>query len=363
MEIDPDLVARITQEVASQVTAKLTSATRAPAMLVREIWSAWAPMVTKRKDQLVVEAHSWYVHEMRFQGPDGETTLGDLRWDDCKSPVVDAWRSALEVSKDRRFKDQDKAPVICGATRNRVLNTVQSMFTWALERNPPLVRSNPLSGSSREDESEGEREGWFTEDQFRQFVAHARPLLKRMATVSYRCGGMRNTEVRTLRKRDIDWENGFILIRSSRHKNKRMKQIPTTPDVMEILRAQAALAPGEFLFFNPRDPAGGPVPPGTFAEWVRKARKSSGVDLLGEAPVFHHLRHSFGMHMLMKGANPLHVMDVLGVTSPRVARRYMKLAGEAFEVMRDKMTERWTGRKDPVASAPATPKVAASDDE
>lgn len=360
MDVDPDLVARIAREVA----AKLTAETRPPALRVSELWSAWIVVAARRPDWLVVQAHAWYVNEMRFEGPGGdETALGDLRWDECTSDVVDAWRGALERSKDRRFKDQDKAPPIGPATRNRIINSVQSMFTWSAERKPPLVRFNPLAGSHREDESAGEREGWFTEDQFKQFTAHARPLLKKMATVSYRCGGLRNSEVRTLRKRDIDWENGFILIRSSRHKNKRMKQIPTTPDVMELLRAQAVGAPGEFLFWNERDPSGGPVPPGTFAEWVRKARKASGVDLLGEAPVFHHLRHSFGMHMLMKGANPLHVMDVLGVTSPRVARRYMKLAGEAFEVMRDKMTERWTGRKPPVAAPPPPPAAASDEDD
>jgi integrase len=307
------------------------SATGAAAKTVRELWEDWQPTAKQRPDWRISKTSMGTVLPL-------ETTLGpfgSLTWEVIDFGLLDEIRSRLATMPRRRG---DKSKPLSPAYRNRTLTTLQSLFAWHLERR--TISRNPLHGYGREDESSSERQGWFTEAQFAEYIKHAPNLIFRdMATLSYRCGGMRNSELRYLRKASINWDLEAIVVRAHEHKNRRAKVVPLTKDVIAMLKARCELSPSEWVFPSPRD-SRRPVAMTTLGNWARKAAEDSGIELLGERPVPHHLRHTFAVQTLIKGANLPHVMDAMGISSMATMRRYSRMAGSAVESFREVVEKR-----------------------
>ncbi|HZN68023.1 MAG TPA: tyrosine-type recombinase/integrase [Tepidisphaeraceae bacterium] len=304
---------------------------------VAELWTSWEPWAKTQGGWRTWRYQRDLMLEIRFKLDGRLTSLGDLRWHECDVRAIDAWRAhhmTLTSSRKGPYKP---------SYRNRLLTTLQGVFSWHINRK--TISRHPMDGWRRENEAGGEREGWFSEEQFSALMAHAHPLLRKMALTSFRCGGLRRDEVRLLTKDDVDWDERLIVIRSHRHKNRKAKEVPVTDDVYELLVAQATTVTGRYLFPNPRDPRGGPLSVSTFGDWMRAARERAGIRLMGELPVFHHNRHGYAMNMLLKEAPLPHVMDSMGITSPTAARRYMRLRGQAREYLREKMNQRLEPRK------------------
>lgn len=317
-------------ELLAQVTALIDAARAAsdttPKPTIGELYQQWVPTAKGRPDWPTCKTTMKMFLTTEIVLADKAIPMSDLPWPECGLHAIDAWRT-----KATAMLAQGTRRPISAAYRNRCLNTLQSMLAWHVDHK--TIPFSPVSGCGREDESESEREGWFTPAQFAEFFRYADPVLQKMALVSYRCGGLRQSEVRLLRKQDIQWDTRLIVIRSSRHKTRRPKKIPITDDVFSMLEEQATISPSEYLFPNLQ---GGPWSASKVDDWMVHARSCSFVTLLGETPCFHHLRHSYAMHMLLKGAAPAHVMDAMGITSSKTFGRYVRLAGEALDHFRVK---------------------------
>lgn len=315
----------------------------AAALPVRELWAkfrAWLSPST-RSDWRVCLKHESLILDLEFEFQSRAIKMGDVSWEAVSTLMLDAWRDKLAGTPDRRFRHVSPAtPRLSAAYRNRLLNTYQSFFTWCLDRQ--LVGRNPVSKAGREDETSGEREGWWSDEDFERHLPKAHPYLQKLLRVAYRCGGMRSGEVRGLSKtRSINWKARLITIRAYGSKTGRSKVIPITDDAWPILVAQEQMSPSDLLFPNPRCPLGRPLPESTLHNWIKQWRRDTGHTLLGEPIQFHSARHSFGVTSLLKGGKLPHVMDVMGISELKTARRYMRMAGDAIEPTRDMMNEQW----------------------
>lgn len=255
-----------------------------------------------------------------------ETAIGDLPWDQCDGEVMEVWRAWR--------KGQGTQPT----TRDREAQALQAMFSWHLERN--RIPHNPLKNLRLERRPGSvRREGYFTDMQFDSISAVMHPTLAKMALVSYRTG-MRRGEIRLLERGWMDWDARLIVIPAEVAKNDKGRKVPTPDDVYELLKAQASTAPGSYLIPSPSDPSGGPCPEGTLNTWWERARDKVAFKLEGERPTFHHLRHSFAVHMLMKRAPQTWIMQVGGWTDPAAFECYVTIAGMAMADMRSVMNQR-----------------------
>jgi len=258
-----------------------------------------------------------------------KTTLGALPASRCDLKAIDAWRKA------RAQQTTIRKGAVKPSTRDRELSWLQSMFTWHVDRG--TLTKSPVTGMDREKKkNEGKRQGYYTDEQLEAYLSGAHPLLAKMMRLSFRCGAMRQDEVRLLQIHEVDWDREVIILSGDRTKNGEPRVITVTRDEMEMLRAQRATAPGTYLFPNPQDPSGGPVPKGTLGGWLARAKKRcSWLRLMGEAPTYHHTRHSWAVHQIWKGAPVSAVMDEAGWSSVEIMRGYTKLAGVARDHMRE----------------------------
>lgn len=303
----------------------------------------------RRADWRRILTHRQYILDLAFEWQGETITLGALPWEALKMSVGAAWMDAL-AAQHTKFSTDAKPATFSAGYQNRILGTLQAVFKWhVVEKSVP---GNPVRGWPRA-KRPGARQGHVTEDQFRRFADVAHPTLLKLAIVSARAGGMRNTEVRLLQVTEIDWEKKLINLPAERCKNGEARSIPMIPEVFAILDAQRRTVPGTYLFPRPSDPLGGPVSDTTVQFWMRQARQKAGIVLNNnEQMVFHHLRHKWAIDMVMNKMHPGWIGDIGGWKTDAMIRRYTKLAGDtAMETARAQMT--------PAADAPVKTEIVA----
>ncbi len=120
--------------------------------------------------------------------------------------------------------------------------------------------------------------------------------------------GMRKGEIMALRWDDLDFANGFILVRNS--KNGRPRMIPMAMELREYLLStenkEGFVVPGEFS--------------GAFARAVKRA----GIPDFR----FHDLRHHFASYLVMSGVDIRTVAELLGHRTLAMVMRYSHLRPE-----------------------------------
>lgn len=293
---------------------------------IRDLWVSFLASM---------EGKSRYAHlcsttrYLSIDCPLGDATFKvlDLPWSDFDTDHFEAWMKAMAVAPSRKG-GQLLAKVSIDAHRF----ALQACFKHHVKVTKQ-IRFNPLKGMRKMDDHPPMREFYFTPDTLEVFCRYANPLLAALLRTSARCGGLRKDEVRTLTKGAINYEARELVVKN---KGGRMKRVLIPDDTYEELRARARLAPGEFLFWNPRDPLGGPVPAGTIDSWFQEARRKAAKSRpeLKDA-VFHGTRHAFGIGMLAAGAPPGWVSQQMGHASTReLDTRYGRLRGPELERMR-----------------------------
>lgn len=299
---------------------------------VRELWDAWYPTVAATGRGPNIKAHRKHIDRMECRSAGEKFVLGDLAWVRCDPTTLNAWMEALRSYVSRFGKPLEPS------TRDQVRLSLQACFTYHVKTR--TIGHNPLSGIPREPNRVRRREGFFTPQQLEQFLAHCRPVVAAILRTSVRCGGLRNSEVRLLRKSQIDHESReFVVVNKGRNGIKKTKRVLITDDIYDLIRAWSTTSPGEFVFAHPMSRHGGPIPKTTFNNWMTDAATSSGVVLFNdEKPVMHHARHTWTMSMLDKGVPDRRIADQLGHASTAMLAHYGALRGkEAKEELRKAM--------------------------
>lgn len=303
-----------------------------PALTVEQLWDAWFPSVEASARGPNIRTHRRYTVAFTFALRGEQVRLGDLRPADCTPALWEAWKAALRATKNRRGLP------LGPDYRDQIRLSMQACFTYHIDTGG-LAGRNPLKGVPREEGWKGRRrEGFFSPEQLDRFLPHCRPLLAALLTLSFRSGGMRRDEMRLLRKSEVDWDNREIVLAGARTKTGEPRRVLLTDDCAELIQHFSAVSPSDYVFANPNDPEGGPVPQSTLWGWLDEARGRAKLTLAGEPPVIHSARHGFTMRM-MDVAPESWIADQLGHRdTTMIAARYGRLRGQqAREKMRAMM--------------------------
>ena len=137
--------------------------------------------------------------------------------------------------------------------------------------------------------------------------------------------GLRQGELLGLQWKDLDLDNGFLLVKRSifrgvvgSTKSRKIRRVPLGDDVTSALIAQKHNR-GSHVFCCK---AGQPLTDNICKNPIRKACRLAGIRTIG----WHVLRHTYASHLVQAGVDILRVCKYLGHSDVRVTMRYAHLA-------------------------------------
>lgn len=141
---------------------------------------------------------------------------------------------------------------------------------------------------------------------------------KAMLMLAY-SGGLRVSEVVSLRTRDVDPERMCIFLQ--RAKGKKDRLVPLSPVLLVMLRDYArAYRPDRQGFLFEGQQKGAPYSARSLQEVLHAAKKKAGVLKPGSV---HLLRHSFATHLIEKGTDITMIQKLPGHNSIHTTLRYL----------------------------------------
>jgi integrase len=219
--------------------------------------------------------------------------------------------SGLHVKMLRDRKGEKK-----GAANNR-LKYLSSMFSWAIERNPPLLKSNPARDVKPK---RYVTEGFHTwsADEVRQFEEHHSIGTKpRLAFALMYYLGVRRSDVIVLGRQHM--RNGVMrfIPEKTRHKKLDAIELPIPPELTDIIKATPS---GDMTFLITGQ--GKPFTRAGFGNWFRDQCNEAGLPHCSA----HGLRKARAIILAERGATDRQLMAVFGWESEKQATKYTKAA-------------------------------------
>ncbi len=223
--------------------------------------------------------------------------------------------------------DKGDSPV----TFNRYLELLKAALNNAVEWE--LLRENRLRGFKKL-KSDRCRQIRFLDDQeIKRVLQAANDTMRRLFLVLLYTG-LRRSELAYLEWKDIDFENGFVVVQSKPEfgfhpKSYKTRSVPMCSELRSLLMDMPQA--GRFVFDNGRNQ---PLyHPNSYYREIAKVYKKAGI----EGANMHTLRHTFASHLIMKGVDPRTVQEYLGHSSIQVTEKYSHLSKshkrEAIEVL------------------------------
>lgn len=173
------------------------------------------------------------------------------------------------------------------------------------------------------------------------YRAEVLPLFFRILYTS----GLRVTELRLVRIRDISFEECFITIENA--KNNKKRRVPVHPFLMEkclqMKRSIHSQSSEDAYFFIIRD--GEPMTIGNVYKNFRRFLEKAGISHTGKGPRVHDFRHTYAVNLLRKwvdeGKDVMaylpYMRTVLGHETFEETAYYLTLTAERYPYIRDQM--------------------------
>lgn len=137
-------------------------------------------------------------------------------------------------------------------------------------------------------------------------------------------GGLRISEMQSLKVKDIDLEELTIHIKDAKGKKDRITIFPKklVGDIKKIFVEKSG---GDIIFDSNR---GDKLSTRSFQKIFENALKKSGIK---KDATFHSLRHSFATHLLENGVDVRYVQELLGHSNIRTTQIYTKVTNPALK--------------------------------
>jgi integrase len=217
------------------------------------------------------------------------------------------------VRRQKKVGEGKDAHPLSGSTINRELAFLKVVFSKAMIWKK--AQHNPVLGVRFFNEREKSRVRHLDQAEQEGLLSVCPPELRRIVLIALRTG-MRQTEILSIRWRDVDPVSNLLTIPKSKGGGKRY--IPLHGDVAELL-SQMPRA-GEYVFQGRK---------GGHAAWggpLRVAWEKSLVTAGISDFRFHDLRHTTASQLAMRGASLQAIAAILGHSSTRMAERYAHLS-------------------------------------
>jgi len=207
-----------------------------------------------------------------------------------------------------KYRANRRADGVSPATINRELACLKTCFSKAVEWEK--TDRNPARTVKKFRESNG-KERILTADESRRLLAASSPSLRPVLIVALN-SGMRRGEILSLRRQDVDFVKGFILIGDS--KSGKSRKVPMNGPVFEALKEKIGNGGGEYVFENPETRTRVLDVKTAFLGACRRA----GI----KGVRFHDLRHTAASRMIELGIDLVTVSKILGHSTIQMTMRY-----------------------------------------
>lgn len=196
---------------------------------------------------------------------------------------------------------------------------MSSLFHRAIEWG--YRESNPCKGVKRLDVSAGLPSFLsFEEEELLMPAAWDGPdYLPRMIQLGTGTG-MRQCEMRHLKKEDVDFVRGLLYVTDPKWKNdpRRTKGIPLSREVSEMLKEWVGMTKSEGMFPSPQDTKR-PISQPTINKALVYACQRAKIKQIG----FHALRHTFGTRLGEAGERLEVIAELMGHSNIEMTRVYV----------------------------------------
>ncbi|MGE5446224.1 MAG: tyrosine-type recombinase/integrase [Ignavibacteriales bacterium] len=200
-----------------------------------------------------------------------------------------------------KYKSERKVQVK-PATINRELATLSNMFSMAVIWK--LLDSTPYKGVKHFRVNSTSLR-ILNEDEFQRLYAAASPTLRPILLAAITTG-MRKGELLNLKWDDVNFKEGFILVRDS--KNYESRPITIHAKLREILLVLKERSQSEYVFDGRM----------TLKHHWAKALRKSGIPHCR----FHDLRHTFASRLVMEGVDLVTIQELMGHKNINMTKRY-----------------------------------------
>ena len=224
------------------------------------------------------------------------------------------------------------------ATINRLVATLKHMFTKAEEWEMVGEEAAKRIRKVKLLEENNKRLRFLSREECDLLLEKCEPHLRPIVTVALNTG-MRKAEILSLKREQVDFRHGFILL--DKTKNGERREIPMNGTVRQVLQAQIKRLDIPYIFYDEKTGEPYRECKRSFATACRRA----GIKDFR----FHDLRHCFASHLVMKGIDITTVKELLGHKTLTMTLRYAHLAPShkvrAVEVLDDLTIDQSTAQK------------------
>ena len=161
--------------------------------------------------------------------------------------------------------------------------------------------------------------------------------------------GMRVSELRLVRMKDVNLDEGYILVRNG--KNQRDRMVPIHPDLLEQSRTlkktiHSGSSENEFFFMIL---PGKEMTLGNIYRNFRRYLEKAGIPHTGKGPRIHDFRHTYCVNLIKKWtlenkdlyAYLPYMRTMLGHESFEETAYYLKLTASVFPLIREKLDTKY----------------------
>jgi len=226
------------------------------------------------------------------------------------------------------------------ATINRDLSRLRHMLNIAVEWE--LLEESPMKGMKFLRENNARTRYLSLEECQRLIASCIAPHIRAMVSVALH-SGIRLGEILNLRRHDLDFASGFILVRDS--KNGESRHVPMDATLFALFRAYPHRPSTDLVFSSS---CGGHIV--DVRTGFQNACKRAGLADLH----FHDLRHTFASQFVMAGGDLYILKEILGHKFITMTQRYAHLSPTYKIKAIDRMNTLWAGAT-PQASTPNVP--------
>lgn len=269
----------------------------------------------------------------------------------CEWLVERGWQhlpvSAIDKAKANAFMDYvllERKTRYGGAVNSRTYNNyiinMRSLFYELVNRQ--YLGENPFANMKPRREEQKLRQPFEQEDSDRiaaYVYRHNRPVYLAILLISH-CG-MRISELRRLRARDIDIQRGLIVLGGNQTKNKERAFITIPAVALDSLRAfDLEKIPGNYLLFglglkpHPKTPVGRNTISDRFREMLREMVKA-GLLASAEGYTAYSWKDTGALAMVRAGLDIVAIQRHLRHKSLATTQRYLQSLGVVNREIRD----------------------------
>jgi len=266
----------------------------------------------------------------------------------CCESVADLNLDIIEDFRYERLQETYHGEPIKPQTVNKDVAALSTMLRWAIERGK--IGKNPINGISKL--REYPKESRALEPEEVHALMDCSTEFWRRIWYAYLTTGTRKSELANSLFTDVDWTLRELVIRASYAKSSRARRIPIDDRLFEIMLRQRENAqqrlPGKWSDQRTTDrirelftkqhvfvtTANTPLGGNVYREF-RSSCKRAGINMttkdaegrVVEAVCLHSTRHTFASNLILNGADPRSVQELLG---HRTLKMTMKVYAKLF---------------------------------